>query len=364
MYKYNCRKCPVRNRCIDESANAPTIKEIIRHSFHSRTDTVETWGLLQPNCLLLQAEEERARTAPRESMLSRRLRQARETREQAAKALSTSASKQPDYLRPVSPAFPGAASAAQESTSDVIGAHAAQTETISRPPEHISPRWLIVLASERHVTLPSDRELVLGRFDPNFGIPPDIDLSFEDRQTRTVSRQHAKIAGVSGGHAIEDLGSRHGLFINGEQVRPGPTHQLKLGDRLVLGSVELLYEAMPAHLLDLPLVGDVRHFLMITPTGRKLSIAPPKDIVIGRSDRLAGFVPDIDLNQEKQVAVRVSRRHAIITWRKGVPYVEDLGSGFGTRLNGKTLLLGQAAPLRPGDQIWLGGCVLAYDVDV
>jgi hypothetical protein len=28
------------------------------------------------------------------------------------------------------------------------------------------------------------------------------------------------------------------------------------------------------------------------------------------------------------------------------------------------LLLGQAKPLNPGDHIWLGGCVLAYDVQL
>lgn len=76
------------------------------------------------------------------------------------------------------------------------------------------------------------------------------------------------------------------------------------------------------------------------------------------------FIPDIDLNSSGEVAVRVSRRHAIITWRNGAPYVEDLGSGFGTRLNGEMLLLGQAVPLKPGDHIWLGGCVLAYDVAI
>jgi hypothetical protein len=41
-----------------------------------------------------------------------------------------------------------------------------------------------------------------------------------------------------------------------------------------------------------------------------------------------------------------------------------LGSGFGTRLNGETLFIGHAAPLTPGDHIWLGGCVLAYDIEV
>jgi pSer/pThr/pTyr-binding forkhead associated (FHA) protein len=104
--------------------------------------------------------------------------------------------------------------------------------------------------------------------------------------------------------------------------------------------------------------------LIVTPTGRKLRIAPAKDIVIGRSDRYVEFVPEIDLSQDGEASARVSRRHAIIHWRKDRPYLEDLGSGFGTRVNGKMILLGQAVPLKPGDHIWLGGCVLAYDVEL
>ena len=54
----------------------------------------------------------------------------------------------------------------------------------------------------------------------------------------------------------------------------------------------------------------------------------------------------------------------IVTWRDSVPHLEDLGSGFGTRLNGETLFIGHAAQLTPGDHIWLGGCVLAYDIEL
>jgi pSer/pThr/pTyr-binding forkhead associated (FHA) protein len=212
--------------------------------------------------------------------------------------------------------------------------------------------------------LPGDKELVLGRFDPNFGIPPDVDLTYEDREAHTVSRQHARIVGVAGRHTIEDLGSRHGLFVNREQVRPGPSYQLQLGDRVELGSIQLLYDSIPRQVLDSALSVSIRHLLIVTPTGRKLTIAPPEDVLIGRSDRYVDFVPDVDLHREGEVAVRVSRRHAIITWRDRVPHLEDLGSGFGTRLNGQTLFIGQAAPLKPGDHIWLGGCVLAYDIEV
>ncbi len=365
MYKYNCRKCPIRNRCIDESANAPSVKEIIRHAFVARTDTLETWESLQPRCLLLKAEEERVRIAPRESMLSRRLRQARETREQTAKALSTSTGRKPDYLQPVSPVSPQP----KKISPDVAETRVARPE-VSAPErivanDHLVPRWLTVVISGRHITLPSDKQLVLGRFDPNFGVPPDIDLTYEDQGAYSVSRQHARIVGVAGRHMIEDMGSRHGLFVNAEQVRPGPPYRLQLGDQIELGtSVQLVYDRIPAYVLDFSPSGSIRHVLAITPTGRRLTIAPPNDVLIGRSDRYVDFVPDVDLSREGEVAVRVSRRHAIITWRDGVPHLEDLGSGFGTRLNGQTLFIGQAAPLRPGDHIWLGGCVLAYDIEV
>ncbi len=369
MYKYNCRKCPIRNRCIDESANSPTIKEIIRRAFAARTDTLETWGLLQPNCLLLKAEEERARLAPRESMLSRRLRQAREARDQAAKAISASPDQQRDYLQPVSPASHKTQSSSREAQPDTIGTQDIRLEapSLESPStrEHSLPCWLTIVASGRHIALPANGELVLGRFDPNFGIPPDIDLTYEDQDAHTVSRRHAKIVGAVGRHTIEDLGSRHGVFINEERVRSEPPRQLQVGDRVGLGSIQVLYDIMPAYLLDPPFAADVRHFLIVTPTGHKLTIAPPNDILIGRSDRYVNFVPDIDLGREGgDVAIRVSRRHAIITWHHHTPYLEDLGSGFGTRLNGEMLLIGQAVPLKPGDHVWLGGCVLAYDVEM
>lgn len=371
MYKYNCRKCPIRKRCVHESANSPSVKETIGHAFTARTDTLETWGLLQNNCLLLNAEQERASTAPRESMLSRRLRQAREAREEAAKALSQLRDKQPDYLQPVSPLPSPSAqvkSPPEEAPRDVTGEADTRLETPPHDrgvdPGRSRPCWLTAHTSGRHIALPVTGELVLGRFDPHFGIPPDIDLTFEDQGTHTVSRRHARILGRDKNHFIEDLGSRHGLFLNGEPVKPGSSRKLRPGDEVLLGSTRLLYDVMPRYVLDMPSTADVRHVLTITPTGRTLAIAPPNEVIIGRSDRYIDFVPDIDLGREGDVAVRVSRRHAIITWRNRSPYLEDLGSGFGTRLNGETLFIGQAIPLKPGDHIWLGGCVLAYDLEL
>ena len=58
MYKYSCRKCPIRNRCIRDSDYSSTIKKMLQSAFEEKTDTLRIWGLLQENCLLMKAEEE------------------------------------------------------------------------------------------------------------------------------------------------------------------------------------------------------------------------------------------------------------------------------------------------------------------
>jgi pSer/pThr/pTyr-binding forkhead associated (FHA) protein len=388
---------------------------MLRHAFEARTDTLKAWDRLQRNCLLLEAEKEQAKRAAEGSLLSRRLKEVRDTKELKEKAAaskkivrpssspakpsklkSLSSSAQPKLkplsssphpkLKPLSsstqpqsapqpqPEPPSSTTQPEvqfmpgETPPDVIGDGVAppRQEAPQRiqKSESTRPHWLTVGGSGRHVVLPISGELVLGRFDPNIGIPPDVDLSYEDRGANTVSRRHAKITGVDGRHTIEDLGSRQGVSINGTRVETGLRQLLASGDRIKLGQTHLVYDAIPTHLL-IPSPDDrVRHVITVTPTGRRVSIAPPDDVIIGHADPYVNSVPEIDLSQEGDVAARVSRRHAIITWRNQMPHLEDLGSGFGTRLNGKTLLLGQAVQLKPGDHIWLGGCVLAYDVEL
>lgn len=402
MFKYDCRKCPIRNRCIDQSDNSPSIKAMVRNAFSARTDTHATWGLLQINCLLVKADEERTRknSGQEESMLARRLRQIREAKEGPPPPSPQSAPKRPDYLRPVSstaaepppaaklkplpsqskpesrwetsslgytsekPAWAG--SLKDETRPEVIGAVEALSKNLpskkATTPQG-RPYWLVLSSSNRHIALPVTGELVLGRFDPNLGLPPDVDLAYEDAGSRVISRRHAKIVGQNGQHTIEDLGSRHGVFLNGEQIQFRPSRPLQHSDQITLGNIRFYYEAVPVERLIVSANPQLQHILT-TPNGEQFLIAPPQEITIGRSDRYVDFSPELDLNSMGEVAVRVSRRHAVITWRNGLPYVEDLGSGFGTRLNGEMLLLGQAVALKPGDHIWLGGCVLAYDIMV
>jgi serine phosphatase RsbU (regulator of sigma subunit) len=64
----------------------------------------------------------------------------------------------------------------------------------------------------------------------------DSDIVLGDRE---ISRQHAMLEREGNSWVIEDLGSRHGTYVNGEPVR---RHALRPGDRLRLGRRELQIE--------------------------------------------------------------------------------------------------------------------------
>lgn len=377
MYKYSCRKCPIRERCIEESNNPDSVKIMVRAAFSARTDTLATWGLLQKRCLLLEAEQSRSQSA-----LSDRLRRAQSPQghenepprpDQAApnqldtsilnrrRSLSPSSSdtkqpalgkpQQPDYLKPVSPPEAKRPHKPLKRLSETK-----ELQTAARDDRY----WLTVMGTGRHIALPVDGELSLGRFDPNVGIPPDIDLSFEDRQTQKISRRHASIIGRQQTHTIQDLGSRTGVYVNGQPVENGT---LAPKDRLTLGGVQLIYDRIPPDIFEKAKSKDALHTLTVTPTGRRFRLPPNRTLIVGRADLHVDFKPDIDLMRDGEPARLVSRRHIQIYWRYGQLYVEDLGSGYGTRLKGQVLALGQAVPLKPGDHIWLAGCVLAYDIE-
>ena len=376
MYKYSCRKCPIRNRCIDESKNADSIKVMIRRAFEARTDTLATWGRLQRNCLLIQAEERKRKAGT--SPLSLRLQQVKGLSQEEADKKPAAATKKhpdppptqttvrrirpktnlgqenhsPDYLQPVAP----------KAKKPVRQLRRLSTGPLkSKGPQLY---WFTIEATKRRITLPLKGGLTFGRFDPNVGIPPDVDLSYEDRSIQLISRRHASLLAENGKHIIEDLGSKSGLFLNGEKVDSGPSRPLEQGDTVWLGRIQFKYEAISRDTLRQAKTPKANHTITVTPTGRKISVDPSKNVLIGRADSRVDFVPDIDLSQDGEAARLVSRRHALIQWRFGQPYLEDLGSGFGTRLRGELLTLGQAIPLIPGDHIWLAGCVLAYDIDV
>lgn len=82
------------------------------------------------------------------------------------------------------------------------------------------------------------------------------------------------------------------------------------------------------------------------------------NIIIGRSDAVSGETPDIDLTPDDALELGVSRRHACITFRDGVPFLTDLGSTNRTFINRQVLMRGQPSLLKDGDEIRMGNAII------
>jgi pSer/pThr/pTyr-binding forkhead associated (FHA) protein len=68
-------------------------------------------------------------------------------------------------------------------------------------------------------------------------------------QDQLVSRRHARVTPVEGGASVEDLGSRNGTFVNGNEI-PGPTLATP-GDQILVG-VSVLQLRSAAQIAERP----------------------------------------------------------------------------------------------------------------
>ncbi|HEX5707583.1 MAG TPA: FHA domain-containing protein [Pyrinomonadaceae bacterium] len=109
----------------------------------------------------------------------------------------------------------------------------------------------------------------------------------------------------------------------------------------------------------------VAHAKLVIHRGRSVGKEFPlseDEAHIGRWDADGGIFPDVDLDSDDPEA-KVSRRHARITRRAGLYYIEDLGSTNGTFINrGRRLLPGDRQPLRDGDEVIVGKTFLRFHV--
>ena len=77
------------------------------------------------------------------------------------------------------------------------------------------------------------REVEIARTPFTMGRQSDNDLVLLDSR---ISRRHARIIIGPTGYVIEDAGSRHGIFVNGERI---VSHPLKSGDQINLGLADV-----------------------------------------------------------------------------------------------------------------------------
>lgn len=99
----------------------------------------------------------------------------------------------------------------------------------------VFPALILVQGSDQ-------KNIVLNRSPFTVGRKVDKDLVIADPR---VSRDHAQILQEGSGFILEDLGSKHGTFINGERIQ---RQKLERGDRLEFGARDSAYVLFnPAH---------------------------------------------------------------------------------------------------------------------
>ena len=200
-----------------------------------------------------------------------------------------------------------------------------------------------------------DGLFAIGRTEQPFAAwPPDT--------VADLSRRHARVF-VEGGDAyLADLGSKNGTTVNGV-----PVHQtivrLHDGDEVgfarVLAYRVRLQSAPPA---AMPAAASPRlASLTLEPERADLGL---ETIVVTRFPFLISKVDDTFARYRDRDPHQVgylSRRHAHVFLRGGVPYVEDLGSTNGTFI-GAVRLDEHAHALEEGDVLAFGGHHFVYRV--
>ncbi|MCS6842549.1 MAG: zinc ribbon domain-containing protein [Roseiflexus sp.] len=100
--------------------------------------------------------------------------------------------------------------------------------------------------------------------------------------------------------------------------------------------------------------------LVVVGTGAVLPLPAASQALVGRSDPVSKFYPDIDLGPYGALDQGVGRRHARIFVQGGQVMIEDLDSVNGTLVNGQRVLPHQSRALSDGDQIALGRMLLRF----
>lgn len=100
--------------------------------------------------------------------------------------------------------------------------------------------------------------------------------------------------------------------------------------------------------------------LIVASSGAAVPLPAAAQAIIGRSDPVSNFYPDVDLAPYGALDNGVGRRHVRLAVQGGQVYIEDLDSTNGTVLNGQRLVPRQPQPLRDGDQVVIGKLLLRF----
>lgn len=196
-----------------------------------------------------------------------------------------------------------------------------------------------------------DKLLAIGRTEEPFA-------SYARELVIDLSRQHARIYRANRAVYVADLGSKNGTLVNRVAIGDKP-RTLQNGDEICFGGaltyrVELPVEATAS--LTTIVLG-------VTLTPERSDLHP---LVINRFPYLVSKVDEAFARYQQERPDQLhylSRRHAHIFLKSGLPFIEDLGSTNGTSVDG-TRLEGTAIELQDGALLAFGGDYFAYRVQV
>jgi Nif-specific regulatory protein len=216
------------------------------------------------------------------------------------------------------------------------------------------------------------------------GRDPTAELALSDRQ---ASRHHAILSMEDGAWTVNDLGSRHGMRVNGA---PCTRHRLTDGDRIQIGGALLVFHdtAAPPEVLDTrtteaapPAVGttaEARRLRLFHEIGRAVAMADDPEPLLDRMLAAIGDALDAEVVIAGLLAGGGARPRKLLWRRAGAP-ASDEPAVNGALIDAMTargeamLLRGAiAAPLRARGRIFgfvyvpapVGQCFGGDDLDL
>lgn len=194
----------------------------------------------------------------------------------------------------------------------------------------------------------------IGRTEPPFAsYPPEI--------VADLSRRHARIFCEYGAVYIADLDSKNGTTVNDVNIQQ-KISRLHNGDEIRFGK-SLSYQVQFGARVQTQRLTVRLASLTLTPEQSDSGLQP---IVITQFPFLISKADDTFARYKNEIPHQVhylSRRHAHIFLKGGLPFIEDLGSTNGTFVGGKRLDE-HAAQLQDGDVVAFGGHHFVYVVSL
>lgn len=113
------------------------------------------------------------------------------------------------------------------------------TPDANRIPSHLLLQIHFPPEARTTIGIQVNDRLTLGRSDAVDQIMPDVDLLSFGAKDNGVSRLHVKITRSSSGLFVQDLQSRNGSQINGNQLESRRDYPLHDGDTMTLGQLNI-----------------------------------------------------------------------------------------------------------------------------